>query len=189
MSDNLFSMSRLRQWIREGKKLRRKANKKQTTGAAQMFQTLEGRQLFSVGVDTPLIVDPDVLFGQIATVADLDGAEISAYDATTQRIFITGEDAGGAILQVYDLSDPRNPTPLGNITLSSIGDAVQSVAAYDGMIAAAISEDGTNDGHIAFFDASDFSLINSVDVGNLPNMVTFTHDGTKLLVANEGEQL
>ena len=31
------------------------------------------------------------------------------------------------------------------------------------------------------------TFINAVEVGALPDMVTFTHDGNKVLVANEGE--
>ncbi|NJL52842.1 MAG: hypothetical protein HC930_12640 [Hydrococcus sp. SU_1_0] len=42
---------------------------------------------------------------------------------------------------------------------------------------------------MAFFNAADGSYINAVDVGALPDMLTFTPDGTKVLVANEASQM
>ncbi len=45
-----------------------------------------------------------------------------------------------------------------------------------------------SDGLVAFYDA-DGNYLTSVDVGNLPDHIAFTPDGTKLLVANEGEAL
>jgi len=39
---------------------------------------------------------------------------------------------------------------------------------------------------VAFFD-TDANFLGAVEVGPLPDMVTFTPDGTKVLVANEGE--
>jgi len=41
-------------------------------------------------------------------------------------------------------------------------------------------------GNVVFFD-TEGSFIDSIKVGVLPDMVKFTHDGTKVLVANEGE--
>ncbi len=38
-----------------------------------------------------------------------------------------------------------------------------------------------------FFDAKTQAKLNQVNVGSLPDMVTFTPDGTKVLTANEGE--
>jgi hypothetical protein len=45
----------------------------------------------------------------------------------------------------------------------------------------------TSPGVVAFYSASDLSLLHSVPVGALPDMVAFTPDGRHLLVANEGE--
>ncbi|TMP70480.1 alkaline phosphatase, partial [Pseudoalteromonas ruthenica] len=44
-------------------------------------------------------------------------------------------------------------------------------------------------GHIAFYDISEEAprFIKNVAVGALPDMVTFSHDGKKVVVANEGE--
>jgi 2',3'-cyclic-nucleotide 2'-phosphodiesterase (5'-nucleotidase family) len=64
---------------------------------------------------------------------------------------------------------------------------VQSVAAMNGLVAAAISVTPAHaNGVVAIFDAEG-TLLHSVEVGNLPDMLTFTPDGSKILVANEGE--
>ncbi|AKG75332.1 hypothetical protein AAT16_10035 [Salinicoccus halodurans] len=48
------------------------------------------------------------------------------------------------------------------------------------------AEDKTEKGKVVFLDAEG-NLLNSLSVGSLPDMLTFTPDGEKLLVANEGE--
>ena len=68
-------------------------------------------------------------------------------------------------------------------------DGVQSVAVKNGLVAAAISvEPESDNGVVAIFD-TDGTLLNTVEAGNLPDMVTFTADGDNILVANEGEPL
>ena len=63
------------------------------------------------------------------------------------------------------------------------------MAIHNGLAAFAIeSSTRTDPGTIKLFDTSTRSLasgINSITVGALPDMVTFTKDGSKLLVANE----
>lgn len=43
-----------------------------------------------------------------------------------------------------------------------------------------------NNGYIAFYQ-TDGTFLSSVEAGALPDMVTFTHDGSMVIVANEGE--
>ena len=60
----------------------------------------------------------------------------------------------------------------------------------DAVINIAMAAESTGDeGQIAFYDISGDSpvFIKNVTVGFLPDMVTFTHDGAKAVVANEGE--
>jgi DNA-binding beta-propeller fold protein YncE len=40
---------------------------------------------------------------------------------------------------------------------------------------------------VAFFNAKDLKLISTVEVGALPDMLTFSPDGKTVLVANEAE--
>jgi hypothetical protein len=113
---------------------------------------------------------------------DESAAEISAYDASTQRLYVINSGAG--TVDVLDLSDPTLPAVL--FSISVIG-SPNSVAAYQGLIAVAVADTiGTNPGSVEFLDA-DGNGISSVGVGANPDMVTFTPDGSKVLVANEGE--
>jgi DNA-binding beta-propeller fold protein YncE len=68
------------------------------------------------------------------------------------------------------------------------GAEINSVAVFDGLVAVAIQAPvKTNPGRMALYRASDLSLISSVTIGALPDMMTFTPDGKTVLVANEGE--
>ena len=70
-----------------------------------------------------------------------------------------------------------NPT-LGN---------VNSVDFRNGILAVAVENQNTQaSGQVLFFNASG-NFLNSVNVGALPDSLTFTPDGSRLLVANEGE--
>ncbi|TAE61275.1 MAG: hypothetical protein EAZ76_06410 [Nostocales cyanobacterium] len=122
----------------------------------------------------------------------LNGAEISDFDPQTNRLFVTGTLNDQPILQVVDISNPINLTLINQVNLSSFGGGIQSIAVRKGtensIVAVAISaNDITNPGKVVFFDANTFSQLAEVTVGALPDMITFNNDGTKLLVANEGE--
>lgn len=113
-------------------------------------------------------------------------AEIPAFDATSGRLFVVNGALGS--VDVLDLSNPSNPTRLGSISVSSLGASANSVAAFNGLVAVAIeTSPKTDPGKVAFYDAKSLKLLSSVVVGSLPDMLVFTPDGTKLLVANEGE--
>jgi hypothetical protein len=71
--------------------------------------------------------------------------------------------------------------------LKTLGSA-NSVAVAGGILAVAIEADPKTDpGLVAFYDSESLELLGSVTVGALPDMLTFTPDGSKVLVANEGE--
>ncbi|MEM6251413.1 MAG: choice-of-anchor I family protein [Cyanobacteria bacterium P01_D01_bin.156] len=118
------------------------------------------------------------------------GAEISAFDADTANLFVTTGDT----IEIFNLSTPSAPNFFGSIDLTNpaniggfVGGGVNSVAFGNGILAAAIeAETAQDNGIVAFFDAFG-SFQTSFEVGALPDMVTFTPDGSKVLVANEGE--
>ena len=113
-------------------------------------------------------------------------AEITAYDAASRRLFVVN-GANGTV-DVLDLAAPATPRLVGTINVASLGKAVNSVAVHDGLVALAIEANPkTEPGTVAFYNAADLKLVNSVKVGALPDMLTFTPDGSKVLVANEGE--
>ncbi|RUS93807.1 phytase [Trichormus variabilis] len=134
-----------------------------------------------------------IQLNQLGTI-ELDGAEISDFDPKSKRLFVTGQFEGKPVIQVIDASNPNNPTKITNIDLSSLGGGIQSVAVRKGIenansiIAVAISANNSTDpGKVAFYDATTLTKLSEVTVGALPDMLTFTPDGSKLLVANEGE--
>ncbi|PWS35473.1 alkaline phosphatase [Falsiroseomonas bella] len=117
----------------------------------------------------------------------LAGAEISAFDPGSNRLFVTSS----AGLQVVDLSNPAAPALVTTIDFTTLGFAttdVTSVASKGGIVAVALpASPKTDPGHVVFLDAATGGLLGSVEVGSLPDMVTFTPDGMKVLTANEGE--
>ena len=121
------------------------------------------------------------VFGQSA-------AEIPAFDAASQRLFVVNAKEG--VLDVLDLSQPEQPKKITSIKVDDIAaDAeVNSVAVHNGIVAIAIQAAvKTDPGYVALYQAKDLSKLAHVQVGALPDMLTFTPDGQTLLVANEGE--
>ncbi len=117
-------------------------------------------------------------------------AEIPSYCVSTKRLMIVNAHKGA--IDVLDLSDPAKPTLIethdvagelgGNMAV------VNSVSVHGGLMAVAVEADPKTDpGKVAFYSTLDLKLLGSVEVGSLPDMVTFTPDGLKVLVANEGE--
>jgi len=118
-------------------------------------------------------------------VFDEGAAEIVAYDAETQRLFVVNSDA--TTVDILDVSDPTSPTRIDQIDATAFGDSANSVAVNNGIVAVAIAGEAVDaKGQVVFFD-SDGNELNSVEVGVLPDMVTFSPDGSKVLTANEGE--
>ncbi|OAB62341.1 hypothetical protein AY599_14510 [Leptolyngbya valderiana BDU 20041] len=118
-------------------------------------------------------------------IIDESAAEIVAHDPATQRLFVV--NANSASVDVLDISTPSNPTKLFDIDATALGAGANSVAVANGIVAVAIENADTQaPGLVAFYDVNG-NLLNSVTVGALPDMVTFTPDGTRVLVANEGE--
>ena len=112
-------------------------------------------------------------------------AEIVAHDPISQRLFVV--NAKAAALDVLDISDPMNPTKVDEASLLPFGGVANSVAVREGLVAVAVeSIPKTSPGFVVFFD-TDLNFVNSVQVGSLPDMVTFSPNGRWVLVANEGE--
>lgn len=112
------------------------------------------------------------------------GAEIPAYDPASQRLFVTGPNNR---LDIANISDPANPIRLPSIDLRPYGAGVNSVAIKNGIVAVAMEASPiTNNGSVVFFDTNGV-FQSQITVGALPDMLTFTPDGNRVIVANEGE--
>lgn len=118
-------------------------------------------------------------------VFDASASEIIAYNAEDELVYST--NAYRNRIDIIDLSDPTNPVLEDSILLSPYGGGVNSVAFYNGVVAAAVeANDPQTNGVVAFFQA-DGTYIIDVEVGAMPDMITFSPDGMKVLTANEGE--
>ena len=156
----------------------------------QVMTLTTATSLVVVMAAAPMQAQPAVslpVLGSYTNGAFNEGAaEIAAYDPSTQILFVTNAEKN-TVDRLY-IGDPSNPLLAGSIDLSPYGGGVNSVASNGaGIIAVAIEAANKQEpGTIAFFGSSGIFL-SQVPVGALPDMVTFTPDGTKVLVANEGE--
>ena len=118
-------------------------------------------------------------------------SEIPAFDRRTNTIWVAG-------VVGVDVLDADTGSLVTHIDVTAHG-AVNSVAIYKGLAAFAVeaesqsdacpSCDRRNPGKVLFYDTvtrSPSGRVSEIAVGSLPDMLTFTHDGRKLLVANEG---
>ena len=111
-------------------------------------------------------------------------SEISAYDELNERIYSTNSSQQGIL--VLDFSDPKNIDSLTFIDLSAYGEPT-SVAVYNGVVAVSVPAAVAQDpGTVLLFDDS-YTLLNTLTVGSLPDMLEFSPNGNFLVVANEGE--
>ena len=118
-------------------------------------------------------------------IFDAGATEISAYDAESQNLFVI--NSADQMIDILNISDPTNPTFTSALEVQDLGGELNSIAVKDGLLVAAIEGESNQDvGNIVFFDTSG-QILNQFTVGASPDMVTFTPDGTKVLVANEGE--
>lgn len=114
-------------------------------------------------------------------------AEITTFDANTNRLFAVNNGTVNKI-DVVDFANPSAPKVIHSISMAPYGGYVNSVSAYNGMVAAAIeSLDKQASGKIVVFNARTYAEEKVITVGALPDMVTYTPDGKYILSANEGE--
>jgi len=108
-------------------------------------------------------------------------SEIPAFDARTHTLWVAG-------VVGVDVLDANTGTLIEHIDTSAEFGFVNSVAVHNGIAALAIeSATRTEPGVVLLYDTrTRLRVGNPITVGALPDMLTFTHDGRQLLVANEG---
>ncbi|WP_347217668.1 choice-of-anchor I family protein [Chryseobacterium sp.] len=110
--------------------------------------------------------------------------EIVVHDPATQRLFTISSLTG--VFDIIDFSNPTTPSVINTINMTPYG-GITSIAVKNGIIAAASpNTNPQQNGSVVFFDING-NFLKQVTVGALPDMVTFTPDGTKVITANEGE--
>lgn len=120
-------------------------------------------------------------------------AEIVSYDTSVDLLYVV--NAQNKSVDVLGFDEQNSLVKQGAIDLTpaqqkagfTIG-AANSVVAKKGYVAIAIENSNKQqNGIVALYKSEDLSFINSFPAGALPDMVTMTEDGLKIIVANEGE--
>jgi len=119
--------------------------------------------------------------------------EISAYVNVGGKLFIISS-GGGSTLQVTDASNPAAPAAPQRTSLGAYNS--QAVATFGNLVAVALSPStyGTAAGlgRVRFYQIDQtggLTLVRDVEAGYLPDSIAFSADGTKLVIANEGEPI
>ncbi|MEM8908612.1 MAG: esterase-like activity of phytase family protein, partial [Bacteroidota bacterium] len=118
-------------------------------------------------------------------IFDEGAAEILDYDPLSNSILFT--NANNNSVTVLDISRPNAPVLVREVSMESFGSGVNSLSVHEGLVAVAVEgKERTAPGAVVLMRV-DGTILNVITVGVLPDMVTFTPDGTKILTANEGE--
>jgi len=142
---------------------------------------------------------------KIGSYQSSNGSEIPAFDPGSKRLFVVA----GSVVEILDFANPSNPSKIGDLAFDLSGDPDGNLAGgfdlipnsvavgkagtvSEGIVAVAIaiteaSTENSNPGEVQFFNAATGAFLSKVNVGFLPDMLTFTPDGTKVLTANEGQ--
>ncbi|NGP44819.1 LysM peptidoglycan-binding domain-containing protein [Bacillaceae bacterium SIJ1] len=183
---------RVKQWVRAG--LAASIVMLPTTGQAtdNDVTTYSGEMEPSFAVE---------MIGRYTSGAELDegGAEIVAYDqARKQAYSINGAEKA---LDIIDLSILEDNKPFSKLSLKKrvgLNDVAEEMGPVNGLTSvdvhptepylavSIVAEPKTDKGYVVFI-STDGEVLSTVQVGSQPDMITFTHDGSRLLVANEGE--
>ncbi len=129
-------------------------------------------------------------------VFDAGASEITAFHAATKRLFVINAEQGE--VNVLDLSAPNAPTLVAGGGFAVAADlaqalptfaagALNSVAVHGNVVALAVEAATKTDPGAAAFYSPNGAFLGAVQVGALPDMLTFSPDGRYVLVANEGE--
>jgi VCBS repeat-containing protein len=139
---------------------------------------------------TPTATNDLVLVRLGSIQGTVAGAESIAYE--NGKVYST--NIAGNAINVHSVTAAGTLVNETAISLSGLPSyltgGVNSVDIKNGVIAVGYENANTSlAGFVALFNAADNTLIKTIQVGILPDDVTFTPDGMKLLVANEGEAL
>ncbi|PYE31152.1 hypothetical protein DFP83_11121 [Idiomarina fontislapidosi] len=131
-------------------------------------------------------------------------AEIVQYDTARQQFLAINSAAATPTVEIIDAAElpataSDTPLTLDNLTSTALtletdvnGKTLQganSIAIHGDWLAVAMEADHGVRGEILFYELAQGTATysGSIEAGFLPDMVTFTPDGTRVLVANEGE--
>ncbi len=156
-------------------------------------------KLHTLLVGTACALLPVSAFAQISFLGGAslpNGGEIISFAGGT--LLSTNSLSGSAhAVQAYSLTSGGGLTPGLSIDLASVFGGAANISSVTSVLADArgfgvativpISTSLTSFGRVAIFSTSTGSILRTLDVGYHPDSVSITPDGSKLLIANEGE--
>ena len=114
--------------------------------------------------------------------AGLSSCEIVVHDPISQKLFTIS--AVSKKLEIINFANPNSLSLINSIDMSPYG-GITSVSVKNGIVAVASPNDNEQlEGSVVFFDTNG-TFLKQVTVGALPDMITFTPDGNKVITANE----
>ncbi|MFC7366255.1 MULTISPECIES: choice-of-anchor I family protein [Bhargavaea] len=172
------------------------------TGVAAAGLLIAGGQSYKVLGEEPAFFQYQGGHMNVSQIGQYDsgsgegGTEILAYDEKLKRAFVTnGAESAIDVLSFerLDSGEFSMMKRLDRIHLAEFDirdvDDITSVAAHperDLVALSVVSDPKTDPGYVVLL-TKDGKFVGKIEVGALPDMVTFTPDGKKLLAANEGE--
>lgn len=166
------------------------------TGLIQISATTADSQIYGTAVAADTITGTQLFtletVGRYQTgIFDDSAAEILAHDYASQTLYVT--NSASKTIDVLDINNPMTITLKRQIPITPYGTGLNSLSFHDGLLAVAIEREveisGTEvqtNGQVIVVDRQD-NVVATFPTGALPDMVTFTPDGSHILVANEGE--
>ncbi len=126
-----------------------------------------------------------------------NGGEIVSFDKSSNTILTTNSAGTSHQIQAYSLGLNGHLTEglsvnlndvFGGANTFSVSSVIADPLGRDFGLASIIPNNNTSTlGKVALFQISTGSVLNTFDVGYHPDSVSFTPDGSKVLIANEGE--
>jgi hypothetical protein len=113
-----------------------------------------------------------------------NSCEVIAYDPLSERLFTTSGIEG--FVDVTDFSEPSSPKLIRSINMNQYG-SITSLAVHNGLLVVASPNAMPQLPGSVIAMSLEGVPIKQFTVGVQPDMITFTPDGNKILVANEGQ--
>jgi len=112
-------------------------------------------------------------------------------------MFVTSSGSNVFRINIFDLSNPSSPGVIGTVDFSSTFGAPSAMLALSSVgvdplgrfgVASLIPANNTGTaGQVGFFNLATGAVIGTANVGFHPDSLTFSTDGSRLVVVNEGE--
>mgnify|MGYP000398022937 CR=1 FL=1 len=156
--------------------------------ACALAATTLGVSLAELNAQLALNPISSVRNGSAADVFDESAAEIVQFDPHTRRMFVVNGAADA--IDIFDASDVSAPVLIESVDLSAYGNpnsvSIHPSARRNEVAVAVGAPEKTDRGQVVFLN-KDGEITGSVEVGYLPDMLTYDRRGFRLVVANEGE--